>query len=90
MEEEGIANPRALQERPELFPHLDLVWQAFFDASNARQLGMGGVGGIPPSEIEAELRRFRIEEWEEQEEFRFYIRALDNEYLHYQAEQSKK
>jgi hypothetical protein len=90
LEDEGIARPRALEERPELFPHLDMVWQAFFDASNARQIGFGGVGGLPPSEIEAEIRRFRIESWEEQEDFRFLLRALDNEYLAYQAEKAPK
>ena len=88
LEEEGLAHPRALEERPEVYPHLMDVWRAFFDASNARSIGFGGVGGIPPSEIEAEIRRFRIEAWEDQEDFRFLIRALDNEYLAYQAEKS--
>lgn len=90
LEDEGLAHPRALQERPDLFPHLDMVWQAFFDASNARQIGFGGVGGIPPSEIEAEIRRFRIEDWSEAEDFRFLLRFLDNEYLSYQAEKAPK
>jgi hypothetical protein len=42
---------------------------------------MGGVGGIPPSEIEAELRRWRITDEDEQEEFWFLLRVLDSEYL---------
>ena len=91
LEEEGIATPQALQTQPELFPHLALVWDAFFDASNARQIGgFGGVGGIPPSAIEAELRRFRIDNWEDQEEFRMYLRVLDSEYLQYHSEQQSK
>lgn len=89
MEAEGFASPRALQEQEEVYPHLLLVWQAFFDASNARAIGMGGIGGIPPSEIEAEIRRFRIDDWDEQEEFRYLLRALDAEYLAYQSEQHK-
>ena len=65
------------------------MWEAFFDASNSRSVsGFGGVGGIPPTEIEAEIRRFQIEDPEDQEEFRLFIRALDNEYLRYQADKA--
>ena len=72
-----------------MYPHLLDVWQAFFDASNARPIGFGGVGGIPPSEIEAELRRFHVSEEEDRQVFWHLIRKMDHEYLEYQSEKAE-
>lgn len=91
LEEDGIVeDPQALRDRPELFPHLALVWQAFFDANTSRPIGMGGVGGISPTDIEAEIRRFQIEDPDEREIFYLLVRGLDNEYLTAQSEKSKE
>lgn len=79
--------PPELENPPDVPSHLLHVWRCFWQASNARPLGgMGGAGGIPLSEIEAQLRLHRITDWDEQTSFVEYVQALDHEYLVYQNE----
>ena len=76
----------ALKERPELPRHLHALWSGFWRASKGRSIGMGGIGGIPLTEIEAVMRLWRIEEWSEQVDFITLIEGMDNAYLAYHAE----
>ena len=88
MEEGIVSNVRALEEQPELLPHLRHIWSCFWQASKARPRdGMGGVGGIPLTEVEAVMRLWQITDWDAQLEFTEMLAAMDHEYLTILSEQ---
>lgn len=66
---------------PEIPIHLLWVWQAFWELTNDRPLGFGGVGGIPFTAIDVYARRYGIGCLDEFTRFRALIRALDDEYV---------
>ena len=78
----------ALKERPELPRHLHAIWSGFWIASPSRPIGMGGVGGVLLTEVEAVMRLYRIEDWSAQMDFMQLIKGLDHAYLDFQAEKS--
>jgi hypothetical protein len=75
---------------PSLFEDLLLSWEAFWTLTNSRQIGFGGLGPIPFSEI-AEYIRFRgIRNVDLQEAMIYNIRYLDNEFLKLKEEKEEK
>jgi len=55
MAERGRDAPDAFYDRPEIAPHLNWLWAAFWELGTERQLGMT-VGPIPGSKIREYLR----------------------------------
>ena len=84
--EEGKPTP-ALENRPELYPDLVPVWEAFVLLSPSRNVGWGA-GAIPLSEVRAYCEMFEIPP-EDREELLYLLRALDEEYLKLTGEKSK-
>ena len=79
MAERGRSAPDAFYDRPELEPHLTWLWNAFWELSTERQLGMA-VGPIPGSKI----REYLCDEMEltgaEYDRARAIIRRADDAY----------
>lgn len=77
-----------LKSRVDPAPHLVVHWNAFWELSTERQIGMG-LGPIPWTAIVAYARELRFDDDDERERFRGLIRAMDGEYLKWRAEQGK-
>lgn len=77
-EEEGRP-PKALIDRPELFPGNEWYLEAFWELSTDRDAGMA-LGPIPFSAINQYGKRLALDA-EEFDTFRIMIRALDGAYL---------
>lgn len=77
--------PEALKNRPELNNWVMPCWNAFQLLTASRPLGMGGVGPIPLTEIEAYCRMYQVDDLDEREQLVTMIRALDSVYLVKQA-----
>lgn len=91
VEADPTFDPPALRTRPDLWPHLAFVSNAFSELSSDRPLGaLGGVGPIPWSSLERYAARFEIEDLDEFERFARLIRAQDRVYLADMAEKQKK
>jgi hypothetical protein len=71
---------RALADRPEVEPHLQWVWRAFWDLQGDRQLGFGGFGPIMWASINGYGRRGRITD-DRFERLVTMIRCMDREWL---------
>ncbi|CAN2532530.1 hypothetical+protein [Methylocapsa aurea] len=83
--------PKALLDRPEIPEHLVSVWRAFWSLTGDRPLGaLGGVGRIPFTSIDAYAARFRSGDLDDFERFETLLRRIDEAYLAWVAEQSKK
>lgn len=83
MYEEGREPPAEFFNQPEIWPDLVPIWNAFFDLSTERQIGMG-IGPIPFSAIRTYARDLMgIEDptSDEFERFRRLIGDLDDEFL---------
>ena len=79
--EEQDDPPKVLEERPELFPDLYPVWDAFWYLHSTRSSGMS-IGGILTSEIISYWRDLiGITDQAEVAEKANYIRKMDDEYL---------
>lgn len=76
-----------MENRPELYPDLVPVWEAFVLLSPSRSMGWGA-GAIPLSEIKAYCEMFDIE-GDDREELLILLRALDDEYLKSTNEKGK-
>lgn len=72
--------PKALQDRPEVFEHLSFVWSAWWELHTDRPMGMS-VGPIPFTAISAFADRYGVAELDAFDTFRELIRAMDGEYL---------
>lgn len=77
-----------MENRPELYPDLVPVWEAFVLLSPSRNTGWGA-GAIPLSEVKAYCEMFDIE-GDDREELVILLRALDDEYLKSTNEKSKR
>jgi len=77
-----------LENRPELYPDLVPVWEAFVLLSPSRNMGWGA-GAIPLTEVRAYCEMFEIEP-EEREDLLYLLRALDEEYLKSTNEKGKQ
>lgn len=72
-------------------PGLSSYLDAFNHLSPDRAIhGMGAPGFIPLTSIKAYCDMFGIDGEEEREEFLTFIRALDDEYLTFHAEEAKE
>lgn len=76
----GREVPAEYYECPDIEPHLNLIWSAFWDLSTERQIGMG-IGPIPVSKISEYL----IDEMElcgpEFDRVKAIIRRVDGAYV---------
>ncbi|WCS27786.1 hypothetical protein LOK46_13480 [Methylobacterium sp. NMS14P] len=91
VEADPTFDPPALRTRPDLWPHLAYISNAFTELSSDRRLGaLGGCGPIPWSSIELYARRLDIADLDEFERFARLIRAQDRVYLADMAEKQKK
>lgn len=82
--------PKALAERPDLWPHLHFYSSAFSQLSTERPLGaMGGCGAVPWSAIDRFAARYGIDDLDMFERFERLIRAQDRVYLADVAERAK-
>jgi hypothetical protein len=78
---------RAAVERPELDFDLMIYWDAFFEISLGRAHGEGGPQSLGVVDILMYLSHKNVYSREEREEYLFFIRKLDNEYLKIAREQ---
>lgn len=75
--EAGEAPPKALVDRPELSPGLRLYFDAFTDIDKDRPSGLGGIGAIPFTSIDAYARRIGIDAPDEFRMFMHLIQRMD-------------
>ena len=80
MIDQGRNAPDGFHDRPEIDPHLNWLWDAFWELSTERQLGMS-VGPIPGSKIREYLRDEMELTGAEYDRARAIIRKADNAYL---------
>jgi hypothetical protein len=79
MSDEQGHDLNALASRPELFEHLEWIWQAFWDLSSDRQIGFGQ-GPIMWISIDAYARRHRVKD-ERFDRLLSFLRRMDTDYL---------
>lgn len=81
---------KALDNRPDVEPHLIPIWDAYASLERDRHLTMGGPGPIPFTAIDRYASRYGIDDLDEFDRLRRLIMAMDAEYLKYVAELAKK
>lgn len=74
-----------LQKEPEFPEALRWAWEAFWELSSDRSIGMA-LGPIPWSSIDRYAARFGIADGDEFEQFLHFVRALDGAYRNYKSE----
>lgn len=89
MEQEGTHIP-LLDTRPDLYPDLIKYFEAFNALSSSRTTSFSGAGHIPISEIRSYLDEMNTMDFEERQEYIHWIQTLDNEYVGFHSEKSKK
>lgn len=73
--------PKALKDRPSLSKWTVQYYSAFNVLSDSRQIGQGGIGPIPLSEMKAYMEMFEVSNLDERERFAKMVRALDRVYI---------
>ncbi len=73
--------PKALKDRPSLNKWTVQYYSAFNVLSDSRQIGQGGIGPIPLSEMKAYMEMFEVSNLDERERFAKMVRALDRVYI---------
>lgn len=86
---ENKALPEKIQNAPELFLGLDLYYTAFLDLNSCRAIGYGEEGPIPWTAISIYCERKRFDSETTYDMF-YLIRAMDNNYLKWKAEKTKR
>jgi len=81
MAERGREAPAEFYDRPEVEPHLALLWNAFRELGTERQLGTMGVGPIPGSKIREYLRDEMDLTGTDYDRARAIIRRADDAYV---------
>jgi hypothetical protein len=81
---------KAIDNRPEVEPHLIPVWDAYVSLERDRSFSMGGPGPIPFSAIDRYAERYGISNIAEFDRLRRLIMAMDSEYLKFVDEKAKK
>jgi len=76
--------PKRIQNAPQLEMGLELYWEAFWDLSTCRAVGMGA-GPIPWLAIRDYGLTFGLDE-DQQEDLVYLVRMMDNAYLTHQSE----
>jgi hypothetical protein len=74
---------------PELFGDLRYIWEGFLRLTKRRAIHMGGVGAIPYSEVAAYCDDQGFV-GEEREDFIRFLDFIDDEYLKFEADRSKR
>jgi hypothetical protein len=80
MAERGRDAPEGFYDRPEIEPHLAWLWNAFWELSTERQLGMT-IGPIPGSQIREYLRDEMELTGVDYDRARSIIRKADDAYV---------
>jgi len=80
MAERGRDAPPEFYDRPEIEPHLNWLWNAFWELGTERQLGMT-IGPIPGSKIREYLRDDLDLHGAEYDRARAIIRKADDAYV---------
>jgi hypothetical protein len=80
--------PAALLDEPDLLQGLDLYYNAFWELSSDRQVGMSA-GPIPYSSIVTYCREWGLDE-ELSSNMLKLVRKMDGHFLEWQDKQSKK
>jgi hypothetical protein len=80
--------PRAIQDAPDLWPGLELYFQAWIDLDSCRSIGLG-VGPIPWTAIEAYSISMDLDS-DKRARMHRLVRALDRVYLDHNRKQGKK
>lgn len=78
---------KTLDERPELFPDIQWIWEAFQVLGRSRPYGYGGPLPIPTSEVLAYCQLRGIHTWDDREDLIYFVNVLDNEWI---SDQYKK
>ena len=89
-ESDPTFRPRPLLEKPLIGAHLIFVWDAFWALHGDRALGMGGIGAIPFTAIDAYGHRYGVVSTDSFDRFQRMIKALDNEFLKWNAQEKPK
>lgn len=82
--------PAVIQNAPELEVGLELYYGAYLDLQSHRPLGFDGAAGLIPHLVVREYALAYDFTEEQHEDLQFYVKKLDEEYLKWKAEQSKK
>jgi hypothetical protein len=80
MMDQGRAAPDGFHDRPEIEPHLTWLWNAFWELSTERQLGMS-IGPIPGSKIREYLRDEMELSGSDYDRARAILRKADDAYV---------
>lgn len=75
----GMPLPKAIENAPELWPGLELYFNAWFELDSTRAIGMG-VGPIPWNAIESYCQALELGA-EQKAKMHRLVRALDRVYL---------
>jgi len=75
----GKPVPSEYLRRPRLHPEYQIYWDAFWELSSDRQVGMA-IGRIPFTAIDCYARRYGFEEIDEFDRFVSVMRAMDSEF----------
>lgn len=84
----GEQLPDRIANAPEIPEYMNLYFEAFFDLTTDRSFGMGE-GPIPHSAIVQYCDRLNLN-YDEEKDFVYFIRSMDNAYLEYREKQAKK
>jgi hypothetical protein len=87
--EQGKPVPGEYLRRPRLHPQYQFYWDAFWELSSDRQVGMA-VGRIPFSAIDRYAERYGLAEVDEFDTFREIMRSLDAEFRRLATPEEKK
>jgi hypothetical protein len=88
--ERGHSVPAAYLKRPRLHPQFQFYWDAFWELSSDRQVGMA-IGRIPFSSIDRYAQRYDLDQVDEFDLFREVMRSMDAEFRRLSSpEESKK
>lgn len=86
---EDPENYPILKGRPEIWPDLFWVWEAFSFLSSSRQMGFNGPQPISLTEILAYAEFRGIHSPDEREELLHHVQKLDSQYLQDSATKAK-
>lgn len=79
--EDPTLSIKTLEDEPELFSHLNWVWEAFGELNYRRGVSMSGPVPITMSDIEAYSRFRGIHSLHERDRLLNYLRVLDQEWM---------
>ena len=82
--------PALAEAGPSLLPSLSLYLQAFEDLSPSRPQTGFGPGAISFETIDRYARRFRIDDAEDFDDLLRFVRALDDAYLDWAADDAER